>query len=65
MKLFFYRTRAINDIFVYRNQMCRLHLVAIGAAVANSMMYFLHSANFSYGSKLVQNGEMRFDQVFR
>jgi hypothetical protein len=45
--------------------MCRLHLVAIGAAVANSMMYFLHSANFAYGSKLVQNGEMRFDQVFR
>jgi hypothetical protein len=40
-------------------------MVAIGAGIANSMMYFLHSANFAYGSRLVAEGEMRFDQVFR
>lgn len=45
--------------------MFHLHMVAIGAGVANSMMYFLYSANFAYGSKLVEEGEMRFDQVYR
>jgi hypothetical protein len=45
--------------------MFHLHMVAIGAGIANSMMYFLHSANFAYGSRLVEEGEMRFDQVFR
>ncbi len=45
--------------------MCQLHLVAIGAGIANSMMYFLHSASFAYGSQLVQNNEITFDKVFR
>jgi hypothetical protein len=45
--------------------MRRLHLSAIGAGIANSMLYFLHTANFSYGAKLVYNGEMKFDHVFR
>jgi len=45
--------------------MFHLHLVAIGAGIANSMMYFLIGANFAFGSKLVQEGEMTFDQVFR
>ncbi len=49
----------------FRKQMCNLHMVAIGAAVANSMMYFLHSANFAYGSKLVEDGLMTFDELFR
>jgi hypothetical protein len=45
--------------------MFHLHLVAIGAGFANSMTYFLIATNFAFGSKLVQKGEMRFDQVFR
>jgi len=49
----------------FRKQMCNLHLMGIGAGIANSMMYFLQSTNFAYGSKLVENGEMKFDQVFR
>ena len=45
--------------------MRQLHLIALGAGVANSVMYFLHSASFGYGSKLVVNNEMRFDKVIR
>lgn len=45
--------------------MCRLHLMGISAGIANSVTYFLYMANFSYGNKLVQNGEMTFDQVVR
>ena len=45
--------------------MCRVHLVGVGAGIANSVMYFLHSANFGYGSRLVKDGEVRFDHVFR
>ena len=52
-------------IVVFRKQMCRLHLIALGAGIANSMMYFLHSANFSFGAKLVTDKEMEFDKVFR
>ena len=52
-------------MFVLRKQMCRLHLLALGAGIANSMFYFIHAANFGYGSQLVENGEMRFDQVLR
>lgn len=52
-------------MFEFRQQMYRLHLIAIGAAIANSIMYFLHSASFSYGSRLVENGEMTFDKVYR
>ncbi|CAF3842426.1 unnamed protein product, partial [Rotaria sp. Silwood1] len=49
----------------FKKQKCQLHLVGLGAAIANSIMYFLHSATFSYGSKLVDNHEMTFDNVFR
>ncbi len=45
--------------------MCSLHLVALGAAVGNSMLYFLNAANFAYGGKLVQDQEITFDRVFR
>ncbi len=45
--------------------MCRLHLVALGAALANSIMYFLHITTFTYGSKLVEDKEMAFDNVFK
>ncbi|CAF0756890.1 unnamed protein product [Adineta steineri] len=49
----------------FKRQMCQLHIMGIGSGVANSVMYFLHSATFAYGSQLVQNGEMKFDAVFR
>jgi hypothetical protein len=45
--------------------MFHLHLVAIGAGVSMSMMYFLIAADFSYGTRLVQNETIRFDEVFR
>ena len=49
----------------FRKQIVRLQFVAVGAAIANSVMYFLQGTNFAYGSQLVIRGEMRFDQVFR
>ena len=52
-------------MFANRQQMCHLQLLAIVASVANSTGYFVHCVNFGYGSKLVQNGEMQFDHVFR
>ena len=52
-------------LYLLRVQMCRLHLSAVGAGIANSMLFFLHTANFSYGAKLVYDGEMKFDHVFR
>ena len=45
--------------------MCHLHATAIGAAIANSMMYFLQGTSFGYGSKLAVRGEMPFDHVLR
>ena len=45
--------------------MTRLHLVGIGVGIANSVTYFLHSVNFSYGIRLVRDGEMEFDEVLR
>ncbi|CAF4190129.1 unnamed protein product [Rotaria magnacalcarata] len=49
----------------FKKQMCKLHLIALGAAIANSTMYFLHCATFSFGSKLVSDGDMNFDDVFK
>ena len=49
----------------FRKQIVRLQFVAVGAAIANSVIYFLQGTNFAYGSQLVIRGEMRFDQVFR
>ena len=43
--------------------MCHLHLRGISAGIANSVTYFLYMANFAYGNKLVEDGEMKFDQV--
>ena len=45
--------------------MCQLHLIALGAAIANSIMFFVHAATFAYGSKLVEADEMEFYGVFR
>ncbi|CAF2623577.1 unnamed protein product [Rotaria sp. Silwood2] len=49
----------------FKKQKYHIPLVGLGAAIANSIMYFLHTATFSYGSKLVSNHEMTFDHVFR
>jgi hypothetical protein len=38
-------------------------MMGISARTANSVTYFLYMANFSFGNKLVQNGEKKFDQV--
>ena len=45
--------------------MWRFHLVAVGAAMAKSVMYFLQGTLFVYGGKLVAAGEMKFDDVYR
>jgi hypothetical protein len=39
--------------------------MGIGAGIANSVTYFLYMAVFSYGSKLVEDGDMEFNQVIR
>ncbi|CAF3938442.1 unnamed protein product [Rotaria sordida] len=49
----------------FKKQMYHLHRVGLGAAIANSVIYFLHCATFSYGSKLVNDKEMTYDNVFR
>lgn len=49
----------------FRKQIFHIHLTSLGAGLGHSIMYFLHCANFSYGAKLVEKGEMKFDQVFR
>ncbi|CAF2656527.1 unnamed protein product [Rotaria sp. Silwood2] len=49
----------------FKQKRYRLHLVAIAAGIANSVMYFADGTTFWYGSKLVQNGETIFENVFR
>jgi hypothetical protein len=39
--------------------------VAIGTSVSMSIMYFLIAADFAYGSSLVENGKIGFEEVFR
>ena len=38
---------------------------ALGKAIANSFLYFIHVTTFSYGASLVESGELDFAQVFR
>ncbi|CAF4170856.1 unnamed protein product, partial [Rotaria sordida] len=49
----------------FKKQMCHLHLTGIGTGVANSTIYFVYMATFSYGNKLVKDGDMKFDEVIR
>ncbi|CAF4225852.1 unnamed protein product, partial [Rotaria sordida] len=49
----------------FKKQMCHLHLMGIGTGVANSTIYFAYMATFSYGNKLVKDGDMKFDEVIR
>ena len=45
--------------------MWKIPVQSLGNAIANSFLYFIHVTTFSYGAKLVQSGEMTFDQVFQ
>lgn len=38
---------------------------AVGYGISNSLLFFVHVATFTYGSKLVESGEMTVEQVFR
>jgi hypothetical protein len=45
--------------------MCKIQIQALGKAIANSFLYFIHVTAFSYGALLVEKGEMTFEEVFR
>jgi ABC-type multidrug transport system fused ATPase/permease subunit len=45
--------------------MCKIPIQAVGKAIANSFLYFIHVTAFSYGASLVESGQMDFAQVFR
>ncbi|CAF1154852.1 unnamed protein product [Adineta ricciae] len=49
----------------FKKQICRLYVSALGTSIALSMPFFINCVAFSYGSKLVQNNEMTFADVFR
>ncbi|CAF1371247.1 unnamed protein product, partial [Didymodactylos carnosus] len=49
----------------FRKNISKIQFRPIGKAIANSLLYFIHVAVFIYGSKLVENGEMEFANVFR
>ncbi|CAF1114071.1 unnamed protein product [Adineta steineri] len=49
----------------FKINMCCLHTTALGAAVANSLNFFIIAVTSLYGSMLVQKGEMPFQNVFR
>ncbi|UJR22125.1 hypothetical protein I4U23_025189 [Adineta vaga] len=43
----------------------RIHLLALGDAISTSLSYFIQCASFGYGSKLMENGELGFNEVYR
>ncbi|UJR19545.1 hypothetical protein I4U23_022675 [Adineta vaga] len=43
----------------------KIQIQALGKAIANSFLYFIHVTAFSYGAYLVENGQMNFADVFR
>ena len=45
--------------------MIKAQIQSLGAALANSLMFFIHAAAFGYGSVLVENKEMEAVLVFR
>ncbi len=51
--------------YSYRRSLIKIQMQAIGTAIANSLMFFIHAATFGYGSVLVENGEMNPIYVFR
>ncbi|CAF0786979.1 unnamed protein product [Adineta steineri] len=42
-----------------------MHIIALAADIANSLGLFISAVAYSYGSMLVQKGEMTFQNVFR
>lgn len=52
-------------MFLFRRSMGKIQIQALGTAIANSLMFFIHSAAFGYGSVLVRNNEMEGTSVFR
>lgn len=53
------------SIWLPRRSMIKIQIQALGTALANSLMFFIHAAAFGYGSVLVRNGEMQGIRVFR
>ncbi len=51
--------------YKFRKQAHRAHLTALGTALTQSSVYFLQCACFGYGSKLVENGEITYSQMYR
>ncbi|CAF3737713.1 unnamed protein product [Adineta steineri] len=49
----------------FKKRLRHIHLLALGDAISQSVGYFFPSACFGYGSNLVNNGELQFDQVYR
>ena len=54
------------DCFLFdRQSMVKIQIQSIGTAIANSLMFFIHAAAFSFGGELVRTGEMDGPDVFR
>ncbi|CAF5008959.1 unnamed protein product, partial [Rotaria socialis] len=49
----------------FKNKLCKIPIQALGKAIGNSFLYFIHVTAFSYGASLVESGNMDFVQVFR
>ncbi|CAF4542802.1 unnamed protein product, partial [Rotaria sp. Silwood2] len=49
----------------FRQSMIVIPLQALGIAIANSLLFFLHAAAFGYGGYLIEKNEMQFQNVFR
>ncbi|CAF3496524.1 unnamed protein product [Rotaria sp. Silwood1] len=49
----------------FKQEMYRLHLSAISIAISQSIIYFLHCTCFGYGIKLIENGEIKYEQMYR
>ncbi|CAF1034859.1 unnamed protein product [Adineta steineri] len=49
----------------FKKQICVMHPAGIIAGIGNSVTFFLHAANFAYGTHLVLNREITFDKIYR
>ncbi|CAF4896045.1 unnamed protein product [Rotaria sp. Silwood1] len=49
----------------FRESIYKILMIAFGNAIANSIMFFIHAAAFSYGSHLVKQKQISFVDVFR
>ncbi len=53
-------------IFVLSRQLLiKIQIQSLGAALANSLMFFIHATAFGYGSVLVEQQKMNAIYVFR